>query len=80
LQIGPFLTWTAAVNTTWLTITPSSGSAAVHPTLSVITPSLSAGWQQGAVTFTDSNGSMGQIAVSAYYGPVKRAYLPLVLR
>jgi hypothetical protein len=74
------LTWTAVANTTWLTITPSSGSGASQPTLSVISQSLSAGWQQGAITFAASDGSTDQVDISAYYGSVKRVYLPLVLR
>ena len=76
--------WAAATNTGWLTITPSSGSMATHPTISVITNTLSAGWQQGYITFTLASGGglalADQVLVNAYYGSVKRVYLPIVLR
>lgn len=76
--------WMATTYTSWLTVTPSSGSMATHPTISVITNTISAGWQQGYITFTVAGGGglplADQVLVNAYYGSVKRVYLPVVLR
>ena len=73
--------WTAIASTSWVTVTPPSGSTAIQPAISVLTSSLSAGWQQGHITFTTPGGLfMDQVQVKAYYGPVKRIYLPFVIR
>ena len=73
--------WTAIASTSWVTVTPPSGSTAIQPAISVLTSSLSAGWQQGHITFTTAGGLfMDQVQVKAYYGPVKRIYLPFVIR
>jgi hypothetical protein len=76
--------WTAVTETPWLTVTPTSGAITIQPTVSVMTSALSSGWQQGQITFTASSGSGPQlsepVSVSAYYGPVERLYLPVVIR
>jgi hypothetical protein len=79
---GPdFLNWTATADVPWLTITPSGGLTAIQPTISVMTTTLSAGWQQGNITFTTTEGPFtDQVLVRAYYGPVRRVYLPIVTR
>jgi hypothetical protein len=73
------LTWTATIDTSWLTITPTSGIVTIQPTVSVVTSTLSPGWQQGLITFTTIL-SDAQVPVSAYYGTVLRAYLPVTMK
>ena len=78
------LSWTAVVDTDWLTVTPTSGVIAVQPTISVISSELSLGWQQGLVTFTAGDSREPQsgesVSVRAYYGPVERIHLPFMMR
>jgi hypothetical protein len=75
----PDLSWTAVADAPWLTVTPSGGLMTDVPMLSVIRDQLSAGWQQGSVTFTAEDGLYSdQVIVRAYLGPVERAYLPVV--
>lgn len=82
---GPHvLSWTAATDAPWLQVAPGSGAMATRPSVSVATGSLSAGWQQGHITFTASSANglyfTEQVPVNAFYGPVERVYLPLVTR
>ncbi len=78
------LTWTALTSTPWLTVTPTSGTMDVAPTVSVITSALSSGWQQGQIEFTGSSDGEPrfdqEVPVRAYLGPVERVYLPLSFR
>ena len=53
------------------------GTIAIQPTVSVVTDTLSPGWQQGLITFTASSSDV-LVPVSAYYGTVSRIYLPTV--
>ena len=81
LEGAPFLSWTAAVDVPWLTITPSSGSITTEPIISVIKDQLSAGWQEGNVTFTTDGGVFSdQVVIRTYFGPVKRVYLPALMQ
>jgi len=76
-----FLNWTAVTTSSWIVVTPISGVTMIHPTISVIANTLSAGWQQGTITFATTEGSLeDQVLVRTYYGVVKRTYLPIVIR
>jgi thiol-disulfide isomerase/thioredoxin len=76
------LDWTAETSDAWLTITPTNGNITVQPTISVMTSTLAAGWQQGTVTFTTTSGDpvSDTLDVKAFYGTVERIYLPCVMR
>lgn len=74
-------TWLAVPNAPWLTVTPTSGPFSTQPTISVIKSQLSTGWQQGSITFTNSEGDLSdQVLVNTYLGPISRIYLPVVRR
>ena len=76
------LDWTAETSDAWLTVTPTSGNTTIQPAISVATSTLATGWQQGVVTFTttSSTPSSDTLTVKAFYGTVRRIYLPCVLR
>jgi hypothetical protein len=82
LQDPETLDWAAETSAAWLTVTPTSGSTAIQPVVSVVTSTLAAGWQQGVVTFTTTTGTIysDTVTVHAYYGTVRRIYLPNVMR
>jgi len=79
--LGP-LDWSAETSDAWLTITPTHSNTTAHPIISVVTGTLATGWQQGVVTFTTTSGtpSSDTLTVNAFYGTVRRIYLPCVLR
>lgn len=73
------LSWTATPNPTWITITPASGSMSTKPQVSVNKGSLVNGMQQGKITFTTTNGLYtDEVTVKAYYGQVKKVFLPSI--
>jgi len=76
------LDWTAETSEAWLTVTPTNSNTTVQPTISVATSTLAAGWQQGGVTFTTTSGEpiSDTLMVNAFYGTVRRIYLPCVMR
>ena len=80
--IGPASeTWLAVPNAPWLTVTPTSGLISTQPTISVIKSQLSTGWQQGSITFANSEGDLSdQVFVNTYLGPISRLYLPIAGR
>jgi hypothetical protein len=82
---GPYnLSWSATPGQAWLGISPASGAIGTSPVVSVASGLLSAGWQQGYITYTGSSGDgisvTGRGVVQVYYGQLERVYLPLVLR
>jgi hypothetical protein len=82
IQDPETLDWAAETSAAWLTVTPTVGSTAIQPVISVVTDTLSAGWQQGVVTFTTTPGAIysDTVTVRAYYGTLRRIYLPKVMR
>jgi thiol-disulfide isomerase/thioredoxin len=73
--------WTSVQNGAWFTVSPSSGTITTQPTITVDKNNLSAGWQQGMVTFTSTDNLYSdQITVNAYLGAVERVYLPISVR
>jgi hypothetical protein len=76
------LDWAAETSDTWLTVTPISGTTAIKPTVSVVTATLSTGWQQGVITFTATSGDpfSDTLTVDVYYGTIQQVYLPFLER
>ncbi|MBN1535693.1 MAG: hypothetical protein JW908_03090 [Anaerolineales bacterium] len=75
------ISWTAVQNGAWFSITPPSGTITTQPAISVDKNNLSAGWQQGSITFTSTDGLYSdQVTVSAFLGSVKRVYLPVSIK
>jgi hypothetical protein len=75
------MTWTALSNASWLTVTPASGDTTIQPLVALVTETLVPGWQTGGLTFTAAGGAAAdQVAVMAYYGAVRRIYLPLAIK
>jgi hypothetical protein len=76
------LEWAAETSDAWLTVTPTSGTTAMAPAISVVTSTLAAGWQQGNITFTTTSGELisDTLTVNAFYGTLERIYLPYVMR
>jgi len=81
---GPYnLTWTAAPDVPWLSVSPDGGAIAVAPTVTVSANGLVAGSQEGHVTLsatsTDGMAFTQFVAVKAVLGPrVFRAVAPPV--
>ena len=52
--------------------------------MEILSAELSAGWQEGSVTFSASDGNglsfIKDITVKVYYGPLERTYLPGTFR
>jgi dUTPase len=63
---GGTLSWSAASNQSWLTISPASGTGAGNPSVSVNTTGLTAGNYSGTITLTapGATGSPATVAVS----------------
>ena len=76
------LSWTAGTSAAWLTVTPTGGSTAIQPVISVVTSTLASGWQQGTVTFTTTSGDpfSDTLTVHAYYGTVWQVHVPCAMR
>lgn len=76
------LNWTAANIPSWLSLSLGSGSLSQHPTVSIIKNNLTAGWQQGQIDFSASDGNElnfeQPVLVQAYYGDVKKIYVPII--
>jgi hypothetical protein len=82
---GPYnLDWTATEDISWLGLSTASGSIMAPPTITTISGALTPGWQTGEIEFSASSSdglALTQILpVRAYYGPVRRASLPIVMR
>ncbi len=81
---GPYhLEWTATENIAWLGLSTAGGSITAPPTVIAINSALTPGWQTGEIEFSAS-GSDGlaltqTLPVRAYYGPLRRAFLPAVM-
>jgi hypothetical protein len=81
---GPYhLDWTATESISWLSLSTASGSIMAPPRVTTLRNALTPGWQTGQIEFsaTSSDGlAFTQIVpVSAYYGPMQRAFLPVVM-
>jgi hypothetical protein len=73
------LSWNSTESVPWLTITPTSGSMATQPVVTISKSALSPGWQTAIINFTTTgNVYSDQMTVDAYLGSVFRTYLPLV--
>jgi len=81
---GGILRWQAEKSdTTWLGISPCSGSAPGSLTISINKAGLSEGTYTGTVTISGEGAvyqSPQSVTVILYVGPVSRAYLPLILK
>jgi len=81
LEGAGFVSWVVTGKESWINVTPSSGPITVRPVISVAAGDLAKGWQEGEVRFETADGLFGdQVVVKAYYGEVKRAYLPGIMR
>ena len=79
------LNWSASEDIAWLTISPTSGSFPASPTVSIDTSTLVLGWQPDEyIAFNVENDDGLQfeesVQVKAFYGSVKRVYLPFMKR
>lgn len=83
MQGSDSLTWTVTNPLSWLEVTPLNGTIGNPPTVSVIEGNLASGWQQGNITVAATDGGFLNfnevIAVKAFYGPVERVYLPVIM-
>jgi hypothetical protein len=82
---GPHvLNWTVTEHLDWLDTSSLSGSVWEEVSASVNPARLSPGWQSGSITFTATSAPRlhftKTMAVTAYYGPLQRLYLPTVNR
>jgi hypothetical protein len=60
---GGTLSWTASINTTWLSISPASGTAPSTTTVSVNITGLAAGTYNGAITVTAAGATNTPVTV-----------------
>lgn len=79
------LDWSVSESIDWLTISPSSGSFPASPLVSIEKSKLTLGWQpeETLIFNISSDGGLHfeeNVEVKAFYGSVKKAYLPLLTR
>jgi hypothetical protein len=85
MMLGPYhLDWTATESISWLSLSTTSGSIMVPPTVTAINSALTPGWQTGQIEFSASSGDglafTQTVPVSAYFGPLWRSFLPVVMQ
>jgi len=79
------LDWSVSENIDWLTISPTSGSFPASPLVAIEKSKLTLGWQPEETLIFNISSDDGlhfeeNVEVKAFYGSVKKAYLPLLTR
>ena len=78
--VSPFSDeWFAFSNNSWITVTPTNSTIETQATISINRNQLTDGWQQGIVTFSNTEGDLSdEVLVNAFLGKFDRVYLPIV--